>query len=92
VDATVDATVPERSVNPNLLPKPFDPDAAFDKSVYDVLVPEQFQDCIPTQVIKKKSNKQRHDQDKGVKTSAFKNKWKANRPWLELRTVAQDDQ
>jgi hypothetical protein len=48
VDATVDATVPKRSVNPNRMPKPFDPQAACDKSVYDVLVPQQFQDCITT--------------------------------------------
>jgi hypothetical protein len=30
-DAPVDGTVPIRSVNPNCLPKPFDPDAACDK-------------------------------------------------------------
>jgi hypothetical protein len=37
-DATVDATVPKRSVNPNCVPTPFDPDAVCDKSVHDVLV------------------------------------------------------
>ncbi len=33
-------------------------------------------------------------QGKGVKTSAFKPKWKTTRPWLELRThtlIEQDD-
>jgi hypothetical protein len=40
VDATVDATMPKRSVNPNRVPKPFDPQAACDKSVDDVLVPQ----------------------------------------------------
>ena len=48
VDATVDATVPKRSVDPNCVPEPFDPDAACETSVYDVLVPQQFQDCITT--------------------------------------------
>jgi hypothetical protein len=41
-DATVDATVPKRSVNPNCLPKSFHPDAACEKSVCDVLVSQQF--------------------------------------------------
>ena len=86
-----------RCVNPNCVPKPFDPGAACDKSVYDVLVPQQFQGCITTAppttevVSAQKSHKERHDQGKGAKTLAFKSKWKANRPWLELRTVAQDD-
>jgi hypothetical protein len=40
---TVDATVPKRSVDPNCLPKPFDPNAACVKSVYDLLVPQQLQ-------------------------------------------------
>ena len=50
VDATVDATVPKRIVDPECAPKPFDPDAACDKCVYDVLVPQHFQDgdCITT--------------------------------------------
>ena len=37
-DAPVDATVPKRSVNPNCVLTPFDPDAVCDKSVHDVLV------------------------------------------------------
>ena len=36
-DAPVGGTVPIRSVNPNCLPKPFDPDAACDK---DDFIPE----------------------------------------------------
>ena len=75
VDA--DATVPKRSVNPNRVLKPFDPDAACDKSVYDVLVPQQFQGCITTApptapVSAQKIHKERHAKGKGVKTSAFK--------------------
>ena len=38
VDATVNATVPRRSGDPNCVPKPFNPDAACERSVYDVLV------------------------------------------------------
>ena len=88
---TVDATVPTRSVNP------FDPNAACDKCVYDVLVSQQFQDYITTAqpttqtVSAQKSHKERQDQGKGVKTSAFKSKWKDNRPWFELRTVPHAD-
>ena len=48
VDATVDATVSKRSVDHNCVPKPFDPDSACGASVCDVLVPQQFQDCITT--------------------------------------------
>ena len=88
--------MPKRSVNPNCVPKP-QPDADCEKSVYDVLVPQQFQDSITTAqpttqaVSVQKSHKESQDQGKGVKTSGFKSKWKANRPWLELRIVAQDD-
>ena len=97
VDTTADATVPKRIVNPNCVPNPFHPQAACDKSVYDVLVAQQFQDCITTAqpttqaVSSPKSHKERHGQGKGVKTSALKSKWKANLPWLNLRTVAHDD-
>ena len=38
VDATVNATVPRRSGDPNCVPKPFNPDAACETSAYDVLV------------------------------------------------------
>ena len=96
-DKTVDATVPKRRVNPNCVPKPFQPDAACEKSVYDVLVLQQFEDSITTAqpttqaVSAQKSHKESQDQGKGVKTSGFKSKWKPNRPWLELRIVVQDD-
>jgi hypothetical protein len=36
-----------RSVDPKCAPKPFDPDAACKTSVYDELIPQQFQDYIP---------------------------------------------
>ena len=68
---------------------------------WTVLDPQQFQDCITTaqpttqvttQVVSvQKSHVERHDQDKGVKTSVFKRKWKVNRSWLELRTVEHDN-
>jgi hypothetical protein len=41
---TVDATVPRRSVDPKFESNPFDPDAACETRVHDVLVPQQFQD------------------------------------------------
>ena len=44
----MDATVPKRIVDPECAPKPFDPDAACETSVNDVLVPQPFQDCITT--------------------------------------------
>jgi hypothetical protein len=50
------------------VPKPFDPDTVCEASIYDVLVPQQFQDCITTtpptttQVVSaQKSDKERHD-------------------------------
>ena len=56
------------------MPNHFDPDAVCDKSVYDVLDPQQFEDCITTcqpttqvttQVVSvQKNHKERHDQGK----------------------------
>jgi hypothetical protein len=40
-------------------------------------------DSVPKKAIKKGMTRAR--------VSAFKSKWKANRPWLECRTVAQED-
>jgi hypothetical protein len=66
--------MPKRSVNPNCVPKP-QPDADCEKSVYDVLVPQQFQDSITTaQPIQRSVPKEAIKKD-----------------WLELRTVPQDD-
>jgi len=46
VGAIVDVTVTKQTADPNCVPKPLDPDAACGTSVYDVLIPQQFQDCI----------------------------------------------
>ena len=62
---TVDATVPTRRVNP------FDPNAACDKCVYDVLVSQQFQDYITTAQPTTQTVSAQKSRREGVKKWAF---------------------
>jgi hypothetical protein len=70
------------------VPKSFHPELVCEKSVYDVLVPQQFQDSITTVqsttqvVISQKKPKRKQDQGKGCQvegeSTLVESKWKVN--------------
>ena len=82
------SVMPKQSVNPNCVPKSFHPELVCEKSLYDVLVSQQFQDSITTVqsttqvVISQKKPKRKQDQGKGCQvegeSTLVENKWKVN--------------